>query len=153
MCIPGLVKWVSTEFPIVTGNSLVWFPLRGGRLAPGFTLIEILVVMAVIALLLSVALPRYFTSLEKSRVVTLQENLKVLRITLDRFHADKQRYPESLEELVEERYLRSVPVDPITESSRTWILVPSSEEEISGIVDVHSGAQGNTRDGIAYGAL
>ena len=95
----------------------------------GFTLIEMLVVMAIIALLLTLASPRYFGALEKSKDVALAENLKVLRVTLDRFYADKGRYPETLEELVEQKYLRSVPVDPVTESDRSWILVPSQEAE------------------------
>lgn len=83
--------------------------------ARGFTLIEMLVVLAIVALLLSVATPRYFGSLEKGREVALQENLRVLRVTLDKFHADKGRYPDTLDELVEARYLREVPLDPITE--------------------------------------
>ena len=116
----------------------------------GFTLIEMLVVMAIIALLLTLASPRYFGALEKSRDVALAENLKVLRVTLDRFYADKGRYPETLEELVEQKYLRSVPVDPVTESDRSWILVPSQEAEVAGIVDVRSGAPGRSRDGRSY---
>ena len=71
----------------------------------GFTLIELLVVMAIVALLLSIALPRYFGSLDRSREVALKENLQVLRVTLDRFHADKGRYPDTLDELVEHKYL------------------------------------------------
>ena len=123
------------------------------RVQRGFTLIELLVVMAVIALLLTIALPRYFGSLEKSKVVALQENLQVLRVTLDRFYADKGRYPDMLDELVEQKYLRAVPVDPITESSRTWILVPSLDPDIQGIGDVKSGAPGQTIDGRAYESL
>ena len=116
----------------------------------GFTLIELLVVMAIIALLLTIALPRYFNSVDRAADVTLQENLKVLRITLDQFYADKGRYPDSLEELVEEKYLRTVPVDPVTESSATWVLVPSEDEEVPGIADVRSGADGTAQDGRPY---
>jgi general secretion pathway protein G len=116
----------------------------------GFTLIEMLVVMAIIALLLTIALPRYFGSLEKSKDIALQENLKVIRITLDKFYADKGRYPDNLQELVEFKYLRSVPLDPVTESGSTWLLLPPKDTELKGIVDVKSGAQGLSKDGRSY---
>lgn len=119
----------------------------------GFTLIEMLIVMAVVALLLTIALPRYFGSLDKSKDVALQENLKVLRITLDRFYADKGRHPDTLEELVEQKYLREVPVDPVTESAGTWVLITASESDAQGVVDVKSGAQGTTKDGRPYESL
>lgn len=119
----------------------------------GFTLIEMLVVLAIVALLLSVAAPRYFGSLEKGREVALQENLRVLRVTLDKFHADKGRYPETLDELVDERYLREVPLDPITESATTWVLVPPKEPDQQGVADVKSGASGTARDGRRFDAL
>lgn len=121
--------------------------------ARGFTLIEMLVVLAIVALLLSVATPRYFGSLEKGREVALQENLRVLRATLDKFHADKGRYPDTLDELVEARYLREVPLDPITESATTWVLVPPKEPDQQGVADVKSGASGSARDGRRFDAL
>ena len=116
----------------------------------GFTLIEMLVVMAIVALLLTIALPRYFGSLERSKDVVLKENLNVMRITIDKFYADRGRYPESLDELVQAKYLRAVPVDPITESSRTWIPLPSADLDKPGVFEVRSGAQGKTKDGVAY---
>ncbi len=119
----------------------------------GFTLIELLVVMVIVALLLTIALPRYFGAVDKSKDVVLQENLQVLRITLDKFYADKGRYPEALAELVEQRYLRGVPVDPVTDSSQTWILLPPQDADIQGIADVKSGATGQTRDGRPYASL
>jgi general secretion pathway protein G len=119
----------------------------------GFTLIELLVVMAIVALLLSIAVPRYFGSLAKSKDIALRENLKVLRVTLDRFYADKGRYPEALEDLVEQKYLRGVPVDPVTESARTWILVAAPDGERQGIVDVKSGAPGASTDGQPYASF
>ena len=109
--------------------------------------------MAIIALLLSIAVPRYFGSLAKSKDVALRENLKVLRVTLDRFYADKGRYPEALEELVEQKYLRGVPIDPVTESARTWVLVPAPDSEKHGIVDVKSGAPGASIDGQSYASF
>lgn len=119
----------------------------------GFTLIEMLVVMAVIALLMSIALPRYFGSLEKSKEVALKENLQVMRTGIDRFHTDKGRFPNDLGELVSEKYFRTVPIDPVTESSTTWILVPSRDIEKPGIEDVKSGAPGMTRDRTPYSQL
>jgi prepilin-type N-terminal cleavage/methylation domain-containing protein len=116
----------------------------------GFTLIEMLVVMSVIALLLTIAVPRYFGSVDKSKDVVLQENLNVLRITLDKFYADKGRYPDALEELVEHKYLRAVPVDPVTESANTWVLVTDDATEGGGISDVKSGARGFAQDGRSY---
>ncbi len=119
----------------------------------GFTLIELLVVMAIIALLLTIALPRYFGSLEKAKEVALKENLQVLRTGIDKYYADRGRYPEALEDLVEQKYFRTVPVDPVTESAATWILMPSLDTDKSGIENVKSGAQGKTRDSVPYEEL
>jgi general secretion pathway protein G len=126
-------------------------PARPAR--HGFTLIEMLVVMGIVALLLTLAAPRYFASLDKSRDVALEENLKVLRVTLDRFYADKGRYPDSLQELVEHKYLRAVPVDPVTGSDSTWVLVAPQDPDQRGIYDVKSGASGQAHDGRSYGSL
>ncbi len=119
----------------------------------GFTLIELLVVMAIVALLLTVALPRYFGSVEKSKEVALKENLQVMRTGIDKFFADKGRYPSDLSELVAEHYFRAVPVDPITESSTTWILIPARDIEKPGVEDVKSGAPGKTRSDVPYDQL
>lgn len=116
----------------------------------GFTLIEMLVVLAIVGLLLTLAAPRYFASLDKSRDVALEENLKVLRVTLDRFYADRGRYPDSLQDLVDHKYLRAVPVDPVSESDRTWVLVAPQDPEQGGIADVKSGASGRAHDGRSY---
>lgn len=119
----------------------------------GFTLIEMLIVMAMIALLLSIVVPRYFSSLDKSRDIALAENLKVLRVTLDKFYADNGRYPDALDELVEKRYLRRVPVDPVTESDNTWVLEQARNLDLTGIENVKSGAQGVAFDGRRYDSL
>lgn len=119
----------------------------------GFTLVEMLVVMAVIALLLTIATPRYFASLDKSRDIALQQNLKVVRVTLDKFYADKGRYPDTLDELVDKKYLREVPVDPVTESSTTWVLEQTSNTGETGIKDIKSGASGLAYDGRQYAAF
>jgi general secretion pathway protein G len=122
--------------------------VRTGQRA--FTLIELLVVMSIVALLLTIALPRYFGSLDKSRDVALRENLKVVRVTLDKFYADKGHYPKDLQELVDQRYLREVPVDPITEQNDTWVLVQPEDATTVGVKDVRSGAQGMSREGRPY---
>lgn len=116
----------------------------------GFTLIELLVVMSIIALLLTLAVPRYFGSLERSKEITLRQNLGVMRDTLEKFYADKGTYPESLEELVTKKYLRAVPVDPITESNTTWVPLLSSDSGKRTVVDVKSGASGQGSDGVSY---
>lgn len=120
------------------------------RRASGFTLIEMLVVLTIVALLMTLALPRYFGSLERSRETALHENLKVMRITIDKFYADKGRYPDSLEELVEHKYLLAVPPDPVTETTRTWITVPVQDADKQGIADVKSGAHGRDSTGRSY---
>ncbi|WP_153118097.1 type II secretion system protein [Rhodocyclus tenuis] len=124
----------------------MFIPLR----LRGFTLIEMLVVMAIVALLLSLAMPRYFGALDRSKETVLRENLKVVRITIDKFYSDTGRYPASLDELVERQYLRSLPLDPLTESSATWILVEPRTRGLTGIGDIRSGAPGATREGIPY---
>ena len=120
----------------------------------GFTLIELIVVMAIIATLLTIALPRYFGSVDRSKEVTLRQSLNVMREAIDKFNADNGRYPEKLEDLVEKRYIRAIPVDPITESAETWVIVPVPGAMAQGAVyDVRSGAQGNTSDGKPFAEL
>jgi general secretion pathway protein G len=121
--------------------------MRGGR---GFTLIELLVVMAAIGLLLSIAAPRYIEHVDRAREVVLRHNLASLREAIDKFHADRARYPSDLQELVRQRYLRGVPLDPLTERSDTWVLV-QSQNPPGGVFEVRSGAQGRGRDGTPYG--
>jgi general secretion pathway protein G len=116
----------------------------------GFTLIELLVVLAVIALLLTIAVPRYFGSLDRSKEAVLKEDLHQMRGAIDKYFGDKGKYPESLETLVTERYLRSVPVDPITEKKDSWVAVPPQDPQKSGVYDVKSGAEGKASDGSAF---
>ena len=123
------------------------------RAARGFTLIEILLALSIVALLLTLALPRYFASLERSKEVALQENLKTMRGTIDKFYADTGKYPETLSQLVDKNYLRAVPVDPVSESADTWVLLPPKNVEDRGVYDVKSGAPGRTRAGTPYGDL
>lgn len=121
------------------------------KIQRGFTLIELLVVMTLIALLLTLAVPRYFGSIDKTREAVLHENLFNLREALDKYYGDTGRYPPDLDALVSKKYLRKIPVDPITESAASWLTVPPDDMEKGGVYDVHSGAKGKGRDGSAYG--
>lgn len=116
----------------------------------GFTLIELLVVLAVLATLLTLAVPRYFGSIDRSKEAVLKENLVQMREAISRYHADKGKYPETLETLAVERYLYKVPLDPVTDSTATWIVVPPQDPEKSGVYDVRSGAPGTGLDGREY---
>jgi general secretion pathway protein G len=116
----------------------------------GFTLIELIVVMAIIAMLVSLAAPRYFGSVEKSKNAVLKEDLSLMRDALDKYYGDHDKYPAMLEELVSSKYLRSIPRDPVTESASTWIVVPPSDPDKGAVFDIHSGAEGNAADGSAY---
>ncbi len=127
--------------------------LRAARPGRGFTLIEMIVAMAILALLLTIAVPRYFSSLERSKDAVLLESLKIARDVIDKFYGDTGRYPDSLNELVEKRYLRQLPMDPVTQSSQTWLIVPPEPPLRGQVYDLHSGAKGRTSDGRAYGSL
>jgi general secretion pathway protein G len=123
-----------------------------GRRRRGFTLLELLVVMAIIATLLTIAMPRYFRSLQRSREAVLRQDLTTLRESIDRFYGDTGRYPQTLAALVEKRYLRSIPVDPIARSADKWVVVSSDDPDDGGVKDVRSGAEGVAEDGLPYGA-
>lgn len=119
--------------------------------AAGFTLIELLVVLAIVSTLLLLVAPRYFNKVGESKEAVLRDNLRATRDMLDKFYGDNGRYPETLEELVEKKYLRAVPVDPITESATTWQLVPVPDGYKGTVYDIRSGASGTARDGKNYG--
>lgn len=123
---------------------------RKGR---AFTLIEMMVAMAILALVLTIAMPKYFRSLDNAKESVLMQNLNTTRDVIDKFYGDTGRYPDSLGELVEKRYLRGLPYDPITQSSRTWIITAPDPPARGQVYDLHSGARGATRDGRAYGSL
>ena len=117
----------------------------------GFTLIELLVVLGIVALMLTLAVPRYFPSIDKARETILAENLRNTRATIDQFLGDTGRYPESLHELVERKYLRALPIDPLTETSASWILVEPPDGAMRGkLFDIKSGAPGSDRAGVLY---
>lgn len=121
-----------------------------GERARGFTLLELLVVMAIVALLLTIAAPRYFRSVERAREAVLKQDIATLREVIDKYHGDTGKYPESLAALVEHRYLRQVPVDPIAKTADRWVEVMSDDPEDGGLLDVHSGADGIGANGVPY---
>lgn len=123
----------------------------------GFTLIEIIIVFALIGILVGLALPQYKTSLRKAREAVLKEDLFILRKLIDQYYTDKGKYPTSLRMLVEDGYLRQIPIDPMTKSADTWVEIketPSFEEMQPGmefgIVDVHSGSKEKGLDGTTF---
>jgi len=118
----------------------------------GFTLIELIVVMAIVALLASIAAPRYFNSLQKSRETSLRSSLAVMRDAIDQYAADKGHYPDSLQELVNSRYVREIPEDPLAGTREAWVeLPPPSDAQLKGqLYDLRSGAAGRGSDGRLY---
>ena len=117
----------------------------------GFTLIELVVVMAIVALLVSIAAPRYFRSVEVARENVLRQNLSLMRDAIDKFNSDNGHYPENIAELAARRYLRKVPDDPVTGSDGTWVIVsPPESSGQEGVYDIKSGAEGSGMDGTPY---
>lgn len=117
--------------------------------ARGFTLIELMIVMVVIAILASIVVPRYLDRVDDANETVLKQDLAGLRTAIDQFYRDKGKYPETLNDLVSHRYIRSVPIDPITQSATSWKLVPSKSSE-RNVFDVKSGAKGKSKDGSEY---
>ena len=120
------------------------------RCTSGFTLIELLVVMTIIAMLLTLAVPRYFHSVEKSKETVLRQDLSILREALDKYYDDNGKYPDELDELVTKKYLRAIPRDPITGSMTTWVTLPPDDPSQGMVYDVRSGAAEQARDGTKY---
>ena len=116
----------------------------------GFTLVELLVVLAILALLLTLAAPRYFSSIDRAKDAALKQDLNVMRESIDKFYADTGQYPKTLDDLVERKYIRKLPFDPITSSTGTWLLSPPEAPLEGNIADIRSGALGLAKDGSKY---
>jgi len=121
----------------------------------GFTLVELMIVMAIIGILLLIAVPRYKTTVLLAREAVLREDLHVLRAAIDSYTMDKQKAPQSLDDLVQEGYLKKIPEDPITHSDTTWVTdtsdaMHSLDQTDPGVDDVHSGSTENGSDGQPY---
>jgi general secretion pathway protein G len=116
----------------------------------GFTLIELLVVLGIVALMLTLAVPRYFPTIDAAKETMLVDNLRSVRSTIDQYYADTGRYPDSLPQLVEKKYLKALPIDPITESTETWILLAPEDGSLGNVYNIKSGASGNGRNGRPY---
>ena len=123
--------------------------------AAGFTLVELMIVMAIIGVLTAVAIPSYLGAVRQAREAVLKEDLHVLRAAIDSYTADKQKAPQALDDLVNEGYMKSIPIDPMTRAADTWQTsqsdsLHSMDQTDPGIDDVHSGAQEQGSDGRPY---
>ena len=114
----------------------------------GFTLIELLVVLAIMASLLTLVVPRYFQQTDRAQETVLKHNLVAVRDGIDKFYADTGRYPATLDDMVDRKYLREVPLDPITGSRSSWKIIPP--ENGTGVYDIKSGSDATAKDGSAY---
>jgi len=128
---------------------------RIGRRSLGFTLIELLIVMSIILILVSIAIPLYQKSIVRAKESVLRNNLFTLRTVIDEYTYDKQKAPQTLQDLVQEGYLKQVPKDPITDSNSSWRTVmedavQSVNQTEPGIFDVHSGSDKMGLDGTPY---
>lgn len=124
--------------------------VSGKRQCSGFTLIELLVVMSIIGVLLTIAVPRYFRTVQRSKETVLRKDLSVVRESIDQYYGDLGQYPEALASLVEKHYIRSVPVDPFTKSAETWLVVASEDPDHPGMRDIHSGSPDTGSDGSPF---
>jgi general secretion pathway protein G len=123
------------------------------QIESGFTLLELLIVVALIGIIAALAVPQFKHTPLKAKEAVLKEDLYILRDVIDQHFTDKGKYPSTLQDLVEAGYLRKIPSDPITGSAESWVIetVPAAEgEEAGGVYDVHSGAPGTALDGTSY---
>ncbi len=123
--------------------------------ARGFTLIEVLIVITLIIVLASIGMASYTNSVQRTREAVLKEDLFRMRDAIDQYYADKNKYPQTLQDLVTDKYLREIPKDPITDSAETWVTVPAEADPANpagepGIYDVKSGSEATAMDGTRY---
>lgn len=148
MCTRNQPRKAAMARPIRSGEELT-------RRQFGFTLIELMIVMAIVSILVAIAVPIYQKAIIRAKESVLRNNLFTLRTMIDEFTVDKQHAPQTLDELVSEGYLRQIPVDPMTGSNQSWKIImedtpAGGENQPPGIFDVKSGAEGNSLDGSPY---
>ncbi len=144
------------RLPSMEPNTGIGRKMKDGR-KKGFTLIEMLIVFSLIGILVGLGLPQYKNATKRARETVLKENLFQLRLLINQYYSDKGKYPSSLQALVDEQYVRSIPDDPMTKSSETWVVVyeTQTEEDLTfgletGIIDVFSGSDQKALDGTLY---
>ena len=149
MFIQKVIRQLLMVRPIKSGD--MGMTVLKSEKSAGFTLIEMLTVISIIGILVSIAVPSFQKHIIRAREASLQNTLFVLRDVIDQYYADHGKFPETLELLVEKQYIRSIPMDPFTKSSTTWILIPvDSEEGDPGIFDIHSGSYKVSLNGVPY---
>jgi general secretion pathway protein G len=126
---------------------------NGDAARRGFSLLELLIVLSIMATLLTLSMPRYFHAVDRSNEQVLAFNLNTMRVAIDQYFADHGKLPPDLNALIDKKYLREVPVDPVTGRSDTWILTAGGKAPHKGVADVRSGAAGTAPSGKAYAEL
>lgn len=115
--------------------------------ARGFSLIELIVALAILSTILAIAVPRYFNNIETAQENVLREDLYVMRSAIDHYFSDKSLYPNALSDLVTQNYLRAIPTDPFTKSSNSWVVVAPADPTQGAVYDIHSGSPNMAKDG------